>query len=965
MRLIIQNIEKLESILTELRKNGVIKNYVITVPLYMGLQVKLHVSIENPQLIDTIFAKDTSLSEYQELIDIEQIADNEYSSDYIKLMFKPDEHRNLSIRRRFHDLIHPHTKVETPCPVVTFYSYKGGVGRTTLLTCYAQYLANMGKQVVIIDCDFEAPGFTNYFGFRFGNDTQQKCGLIEYILDRQFLAPKGENVIKEQLIGQIESLYSYKVGEEYTKGDIRVIKAGNYEANNLTNYLEGLARLDIGNIPFFQTFLSDLKIAFDLKAENSVILIDSRTGFNDTFATLYALSDSIVGVFGTNTQNQTGLYAFLDTLLPIRKNAEGEELSPEKNIMFVQSFSSQSKEKNALYSIAKEYFDKYPERFLSGNAENPHENRFLKFEKEERLAEIGEASTSKEREIELYQENMFKKILARQDDLEKLFENILPYSEKKKDIPIETTLDTANNIKQELSEEKKKIGIKMDRNAVLAKIVIPNIRAERIRASQKKQDFFFRRGMGDIFNWDKFIISGTKGTGKTFIYEAMDIPIIQKELCSREKKNIKDYFFVNILPVHDSGNATAHFNTNLFTEKDKEGVNNFFERFWVVYVCNKVFEKPIILAFIDSSKFDLSWLFDINEHSTQDAANWFCDIIRDNDKYALVERQLFALNQQLRKADKKLIIFFDQLDFIVEPIQWEDAVAKLVNYWRENRFSHILPKIFLRSDLIRLRLTSVNSTELFRRSINIEWTKEELFAYFLAVQLNENPSLIQYFEQKGVGKDILKHLEDWINNDIQIPTERETLMPLVNVFFGKSAHKYEPYNMISFGISYDWFEINLHDGNDDLSLRPFIWLLEKALVYAKADKYYQNAVIGAKHYAAFTAIEYAGEKYYTELRDEKGNKEILDTFQQFLRETSGIARKGTYLLSEFDHLLTLFIKANPKLFVTIEGKQSQINHIKTFLTRNGVIREKRNNGGRFMNYEVPFLYKYYLLFPNA
>jgi hypothetical protein len=190
-------------------------------------------------------------------------------------------------------------------------------------------------------------------------------------------------------------------------------------------------------------------------------------------------------------------------------------------------------------------------------------------------------------------------------------------------------------------------------------------------------------------------------------------------------------------------------------------------------------------------------------------------------------------------------------------------------------------------------------------------------------------------------------------------------MPLVNVFFGKSAHKYEPNNMISFGISYDWFEINLRDGNDDLSLRPFIWLLEKALVYAKTDKYYQNAIIGAKHYAAFTAIEYAGEKYYTELRDEKGNKEILDTFQQFLRETSGITRKGIYFLSEFDHLLTLFIKANRKLFVTIEGEQSQINHIKTFLTKNGIIREKRNNGGRFMNYEVPFLYKYYLLFPNA
>ena len=42
--------------------------------------------------------------------------------------------------------------------VTTFYSYKGGVGRSLLLANAARFLATLGKGVVAIDFDFEAPG---------------------------------------------------------------------------------------------------------------------------------------------------------------------------------------------------------------------------------------------------------------------------------------------------------------------------------------------------------------------------------------------------------------------------------------------------------------------------------------------------------------------------------------------------------------------------------------------------------------------------------------------------------------------------------------------------------------------------------------------------------------------------------------------------------------------------------------
>ena len=49
---------------------------------------------------------------------------------------------------------------------ITFYSYKGGAGRTLLLVNTAYYLAGAGKRVVMIDFDLEAPGLHQKFDFK-------------------------------------------------------------------------------------------------------------------------------------------------------------------------------------------------------------------------------------------------------------------------------------------------------------------------------------------------------------------------------------------------------------------------------------------------------------------------------------------------------------------------------------------------------------------------------------------------------------------------------------------------------------------------------------------------------------------------------------------------------------------------------------------------------------------------------
>ena len=48
-------------------------------------------------------------------------------------------------------------------PVVAFFSFKGGVGRTTSLAATALTLASYGYRAAMVDLDLEAPGLASYF----------------------------------------------------------------------------------------------------------------------------------------------------------------------------------------------------------------------------------------------------------------------------------------------------------------------------------------------------------------------------------------------------------------------------------------------------------------------------------------------------------------------------------------------------------------------------------------------------------------------------------------------------------------------------------------------------------------------------------------------------------------------------------------------------------------------------------
>ena len=68
--------------------------------------------------------------------------------------------------------------------IFTFYSYKGGTGRSMALANFAWLMAASGKRILVIDWDLEAPGLHRYFRpFLIDPDLFETDGLIDTCMD--------------------------------------------------------------------------------------------------------------------------------------------------------------------------------------------------------------------------------------------------------------------------------------------------------------------------------------------------------------------------------------------------------------------------------------------------------------------------------------------------------------------------------------------------------------------------------------------------------------------------------------------------------------------------------------------------------------------------------------------------------------------------------------------------------------
>ena len=128
--------------------------------------------------------------------------------------------------------------------VVTFYSYKGGTGRTMALANVAWILAANGHRVLVADWDLESPGLHRFYNpFLAAATVRETSGIIDLI--REYLraaARANEQKRTDDLIPQYARIQPYAVSLDWKFPDNGVIDFVSPGRQN-TDYAATLAEL--------------------------------------------------------------------------------------------------------------------------------------------------------------------------------------------------------------------------------------------------------------------------------------------------------------------------------------------------------------------------------------------------------------------------------------------------------------------------------------------------------------------------------------------------------------------------------------------------------------------------------------------------------------------------------------------------------------------------------------------------
>ncbi|TAE17287.1 MAG: ParA family protein [Bacteroidetes bacterium] len=193
--------------------------------------------------------------------------------------------------------------------IYSFYSYKGGVGRTHLLVNIASYLCfHKKRRILLIDWDLEAPGLHYYFEqanrpIALGKGLMDL--LYEFITLRDSLG-KDSTITEEQMPfpthqnDYIKTLRATSLG-----GRLDILPAIDYAQGDYTQRINNFHWRTFFEKQDGNKYLVWLKNK--LKSQYDYIFIDSRTGSNDYSGICNVLMpDANVLVMASNQQNFQG-----------------------------------------------------------------------------------------------------------------------------------------------------------------------------------------------------------------------------------------------------------------------------------------------------------------------------------------------------------------------------------------------------------------------------------------------------------------------------------------------------------------------------------------------------------------------------------------------------------------------------------------------------------------------------------
>jgi len=906
---------RLENDLNKNVASNIISDFFIE--LRINQKVSIHVVSELVQNKNKLILTDVEPQELENsnlifsFITVEQSQDDDF-----RHLFE-GEKVSLGLKRSLSALLQS-KNIEKKQNVMTFFSYKGGVGRTTSLAMTATYLSRKGKNVFVMDCDFEAPGLINFFNS--SQSEQQKNGLVEYLNDQLFT--KSDDI--DDYVYNIEKSYS-------GTGTINLMPAGNVLSNDndLDSYLEGLAKIDLQGlrlINIFENLIDDIQSKFN----PDVILIDSRTGFNNIFGALAQISGHVVVLAGDDIQNQPGVEYVSKLLKEIEVNASFVLSIITSN--YSRRYNNFVKQIQSVYGYDSEvfYFDRVNtlefigtplgddddlDDFINGESGSAQYQKFFKYVEETTSAITGIGMTEREANSESPTDEEYITLSPSETPVTEE-ETISPATRN-------STISLQDKILNEITNK------------------LPDLYAENITYDKEYIDniFYVRPCMEDFLIPEKIILLGDKGTGKTAFYKALQMDTFFHLLEEKAQKRHLKYKVLNVTDFESDTNDYI---------KDEL----FIKKFWMFFIWNAICSRG---DFTSNNKNCIIDLKDTN------AIDKIIKLINNNELFSKVENELMEINNALKSSDERLIITFDQLDDIVKPYLWNDIISPLVKLCIRFRWDHIFPKLFLRRDLYERLGNLTNKNSFKTRIINLEWSQNEMFSYFLKIVfLNCKYDFFNYLETHPLSSEIsIQQIKQKLKTKTiehnQLPLDTYLIKPIINLFFGEP----KPRRNGQVSTAYDDLYRNIQSADKTVNLRPFIDLITYAIKEQHEQDYKKNfrknSILGLAYCTSREVRKNAVIQYLGDLWGEQGN-ELVRYFCQDLsnNKVNRSYKKNRLDESVFEKLL-LEIKENHKDNKAI--KASSIEEFKQILIANKIITPYMV--GSKIRYDFAYLYTNY------
>ena len=189
--------------------------------------------------------------------------------------------------------------------VVTFYSFRGGVGRTMALVNIGTWLARQGRRVLLVDFDLESPGISHY---ALPNAKPERKGVVDYLLEA------SEHGVPRTL----EDFYFESFKEK--SGALYVMPAG--RASTHQERLEKVNFASLYRDGDGYLIVENLKALWANEISPDYVLIDSRTGYSEAAGICTRqLADAVVITFIPSPQNLNGLQEIVHQIRA--QNTEG------------------------------------------------------------------------------------------------------------------------------------------------------------------------------------------------------------------------------------------------------------------------------------------------------------------------------------------------------------------------------------------------------------------------------------------------------------------------------------------------------------------------------------------------------------------------------------------------------------------------------------------------------------------